>query len=229
MVGTKKRSDWRAKPRVGRLIDFGGYLRAAKNGDGDAFASIWREFHPPLLRYLKVKAAPDAEDLAADTWHRVVRALPQFEGDEEHFRAWLYTSARNRLTDWYRGSERRPRTVDRSVLVAMPATSCVDAEAEERSSTDDALALIAQLPPDQAEAVMLRVVAGLDVASVAQIMKRTPGSVRVLCHRGLRRLESMLEEDAPPRRADEGDLAGICSGSATATTELEANEGALHG
>ena len=39
---------------------------------------------------------------------------------------------------------------------------------------------------------MLRVVAGMDVARVAEIMGRTPGSVRVLCHRGLRRLEQRL-------------------------------------
>ena len=54
------------------LINFEGTLRAAKRGNEDAFATIWREFHPGLLRYLKVKAAPDAEDLAADIWHRVI-------------------------------------------------------------------------------------------------------------------------------------------------------------
>ena len=48
------------------------------------------------------------EDLAADIWLRVLRALPTFEGDEQGFRGWLYTTARNRLTDWYRNGERRP-------------------------------------------------------------------------------------------------------------------------
>ena len=87
-------------------------MRAAKKGNEDAFASIWREFHPGLLRYLKVKAAPDAEDLAADIWHRVIRALPAFEGDEDGFRGWLFTSARNRITDWYRRSSLAAR-IDR--------------------------------------------------------------------------------------------------------------------
>jgi RNA polymerase sigma-70 factor (ECF subfamily) len=172
-------------------------LEAAKQGDEDAFAAIWREFHPLLLRYLKVKAAPDAEDLAADTWHRVIRALPGFEGDEDNFRGWLYTSARNRLTDWYRGTERRPTLVDRSRFVGLPAGDNVETVAEENASTDVALTMIAELPPDQAEAVMLRVIVGLDVPSVARIMKRSPGSVRVLCHRGLRRLERALEGVQP--------------------------------
>ena len=177
------------------MIDFGGSLRAAKRGDEDAFARIWREFHPGLLRYLKVKAASEAEDLAADTWYRAIRALDTFEGDEAGFRAWLYTSARNRLTDWYRGTDRRPLSLEHSKLLAIPTGNVVELEAEENSATHAAVALIARLPPDQAEAVMLRIVTGLDVASVAKIMGRSPGSVRVLCHRGLRCLEESLEAE----------------------------------
>ena len=48
--------------------------------------------------------------------------------------------------------------------------------------------LVAELTPEQAEAVLLRVVGGLPVAEVARIMDRPAGSVRVLCHRALRRL-----------------------------------------
>jgi RNA polymerase sigma-70 factor (ECF subfamily) len=174
------------------LIDFGGSLIAAKKGDEDAFASIWREFQPPLLRYLRVKAAPVAEDLAADVWLRVMRALPSFEGDEQSFRGWLFTTARNCVTDWYRGGRNRPIPIELSKLTVLPASNNVESEADEHSATERSLALIAQLPPDQAEAVMLRIVVGLGVPAVADIMERSPGSVRVLCHRGLRQLESML-------------------------------------
>lgn len=59
---------------------------------------------------------------------------------------------------------------------------------DENMSLERALATIASLPQDQAEAVTLRIVAGLDVARVADMMGRSPGSVRVLTHRGLRRL-----------------------------------------
>jgi RNA polymerase sigma-70 factor (ECF subfamily) len=179
---------------------------------------LWREFQPGLLRYLRIKAAPVAEDLAADIWLRVLRALPTFEGDERGFRGWLYTTARNRLTDWYRNGERRPDLIEYSSLVLLPAVNNVEEEAAERSATDEAVALIGELPPDQAEAVMLRIVAGMDVARVAALMERSPGSVRVLCHRGLRRLEQrLLELDdvrTPPGRA----LAGVTA-DAGATEE----------
>ena len=190
------------------MLDFRGTIQAAQGGDQDAFARLWREFQPGLLRYLRLKASPVAEDLAADIWLRVLRALPNFEGDEQGFRGWLYTTARNRLTDWYRNGERRPDLVGYSSLVMLPATNNVEEEAAEHSSTDRAVTLIAELPPDQAEAVMLRIVAGMDVARVAEIMDRSPGSVRVLCHRGLRRLEQRLVE-LEQTTARSGDLAGV--------------------
>lgn len=178
-------------------MDFGGSLTAAKKGDEDAFATIWREFQPTLLRYLRVKAAPVAEDLAAEIWLRVLRALPSFEGDEQSFRGWLFITARNCATDWYRGGTTRPIPIELSNLAVLPASNNVEAEADEHSATERALTLIAHLPPGQAEAVMLRIVVGLGVPAVANIMERSPGSVRVLCHRGLRQLESMLSTVPP--------------------------------
>ena len=75
------------------------------------------------------------------------------------------------------------------------ATAAVSAEAQalERLSTDDALRLVASLPPDQAELVALRVIAGLDVAAVAAITGRSPGAVRVGVHRALRVLSTRVK------------------------------------
>jgi RNA polymerase sigma-70 factor, ECF subfamily len=192
-------------------------LEAAQRGDEEAFAAIWRRFQPGLLRYLKVRAAPVAEDLAADIWMRIIGALPAFEGDDQRFRAWLYTTARNRATDWYRSGHQRVEYIEHSRLTAMPATTDVEFEVEQRSATDVAIALIGRLPKDQAEAVMLRVVAGLDVPRVASMMGRSSGSVRVLCHRGLRLLERLLQEDQPATVADR--LAGVVPSSAPSTLE----------
>ena len=180
----------------GVQIDFGGTLNAAKRGDEDAFALIWKEYQPGLLRYLRVKSGAVADDLAADTWLRVARALPTFEGDEHGFRAWLFTAARNRLTDWYRRPESRLASIDIAALMALPARNNVELEADENAATARSLDLIAKLPHDQAEAVMLRTISGLSVSATAEVMGRSVGSVRVLCHRGLRRLEEMLEEMA---------------------------------
>jgi RNA polymerase sigma-70 factor, ECF subfamily len=73
---------------------------------------------------------------------------------------------------------------------AAPEASHPSAEqdAAEREATAAALRLVASLPPEQAEMVMLRVVAGLDVATVSDLVGKTPGAVRVAVHRALKSL-----------------------------------------
>jgi len=186
------------------VLDFERTLIAAQQGDDEAFARLWRAHQPALLRYLTVKSASDADDLAADIWCNVVRALPSFQGNQHGFRSWLFTTARNRLTDWYRGTDRRLVVIETESFLTIPARLSVESEVTDRSASDTAVALIATLPPDQSEAVMLRVVVGLDVRHVAAIMGRTPGSVRVLCHRGLKHLERSLDDSGASRAAIAG-------------------------
>ncbi len=191
---------------VGARDEFDHHLRQAQLGDEDAFAFVWRSCHAPLLRYLWVKAGSAAEDLAADTWLQVARTLDTFVGDERAFRSWLFTIARHRHIDWRRKSARRGEIlVDTEFLNGRAGGSDPGASLDERLGTEAALALIASLPPDQAEVVMLRIVVGLDVAATAEIVGRPPGTVRVLAHRGLRRLAGVLDPVAsslPPQPTD---------------------------
>ena len=52
-------------------------------------------------------------------------------------------------------------------------------------STQQALELIASLPPAQAEVLLLRVVADLSVEDVARIVGKRPTAVRALQHRAV--------------------------------------------
>ena len=67
-------------------------------------------------------------------------------------------------------------------------------------STERAVDLIGRLAPDQAEVVLLRVVADLDVAATARVVGKSRGAVRVLTHRGLRRLATLLDQEPVPDR-----------------------------
>jgi RNA polymerase sigma-70 factor (ECF subfamily) len=172
---------------------FAAALAAAQAGDEAAFAVIFRDVQPVLLRYLRLIASEGADDIAGETWLQVAAALAGFRGDERSFRAWLFTIARHRTTDWARARARR-----RSLQLAVtedgeqlsPDTADVVVE---RFSTREVLACVAALPKDQAEIIMLRVVAGLDTAEVARLVGKSPGAVRVAAHRGLRRLAAMLD------------------------------------
>ena len=69
-------------------------------------------------------------------------------------------------------------------------------QALELMATEAAIALISKLPRDQAEAVLLRVVMGLDVATTARVLGKRQGAVRMASYRGLRRLSGWLTHAA---------------------------------
>jgi RNA polymerase sigma-70 factor (ECF subfamily) len=173
---------------------FGTRLTEAQGGDEAAFACLFRDVQPALLRYLRVIAPEAADDVAGETWLQVVAGLAGFAGGEEAFRAWLFTIARHRATDWGRARGRR-RAVPLAQSESAHRLTAPDAAdlALERISTQAVLAVVSALPADQAEIILLRVVAGLDTSDVARIVGKSRGAVRVASHRGLRRLAAMVD------------------------------------
>jgi len=173
--------------------EFAALLAAAQGGSHDAFAVLWRDANPALLRYLRVVASEHAEDIAAETWVQVVRGLPRFTGDEASWRAWLFTTARRRLLDQARLRKRHPtEPLDDISVSDVPRTAGAEQTAMDNIATEAAMALLSRLPEQQAEVILLRVVAGLDTDVVADMLGRSPGAVRVAAHRGLRKLATLL-------------------------------------
>ena len=171
---------------------FDAVLADAARGDEVAFGDLYRDVHPPLLRYLRAMSWENAEDASSEAWLEVARALPTFVGGEPAWRAWIFTIARRKLIDRIRYEARRPSSGWDGSDDPGPLTRDIAEDVVEMDDTYRALALVQTLPADQAEAVLLRIVAGLDYVDVAQVMSRTTGAVRVLVHRGLRRLATQL-------------------------------------
>jgi len=175
---------------------FSSVVAAARVGAEWAITALYREFHPRLLRYLRAQAPAHGDDLASEVWLDVAAALRRFEGDETAFRRWLFTIANRRLIDLRRSDARRrafPTPLERS----LDPRDNADPEAGvlAASETEAALARIGRLSSDQAQVVLLRVVAGLAVEDVAAIVGKKPGTVRVLQHRGLKRLAEELARE----------------------------------
>jgi RNA polymerase sigma-70 factor, ECF subfamily len=153
-------------------------------------AALYEQLHPGLLRYLRAVSPGTAEDLAADVWVEVAASAHRFQGDQASFRGWIYTIARRRVIDGQRRAGRRrtdPVVHDR--MVSFSNGDRPDEQALDRLATEALVAhVVATLSPDQAQVVLLRVIGGLQVSQVAELLDKRPGTVRVLQHRGLRRL-----------------------------------------
>ncbi|GHG19329.1 RNA polymerase sigma factor [Streptomyces zaomyceticus] len=170
---------------------------AAQDGNENAFRTVYRAVHPRLLGYIRTLVGDtEAEDVASEAWLQIARDLDRFDGDADRFRGWAARIARNRALDHVRMRGRRPAVgADETELTDKPAACDTAGEALEALATGHTMQLIAQLPQDQAEAVVLRVVVGLDAKSAADTLGKRPGAVRTAAHRGLKRLAELLGVD----------------------------------
>lgn len=169
---------------------FQSVLIAAQAGGEWAFAQLYDEYNPRLERYFAGRAPSATQDLAADTWLGAARTLPKFQGDESQFRSWLFTIAHRRLADHWKDRKRtgwEPLGAD-SLAEYLAPDETERSVVDSLSGREAAQKIAAVLPADQAEVVLLRVVAGLEVEQVAAILGRRPGTVRVLQHRALKKL-----------------------------------------
>jgi RNA polymerase sigma-70 factor (ECF subfamily) len=171
-------------------------LQAARLGNPTAFEAVYRTLTPRLQRYARGLVGQDAEDVVAEAWLQIVRDLADFEGDWDAFRGWTTRIVRNRAIDLLRGSARRQsRAESLDAVVERPSSDNTEAAAEESMTTAAAIELVATLPPDQAEAVLLRAVVGLDAKSAGEVLGKRAGAVRVSAHRGLKTLARRLERE----------------------------------
>jgi RNA polymerase sigma-70 factor (ECF subfamily) len=173
--------------------ELGAAVARAQDGDEAAFAVAYRIVQPGLLGYLRGIVGDDAEDVASDAWLEIARDLGRFKGDGAGFRGWTATIARHRALDHLRRQKVRPRsTATEQDVLDLPSAHSTHDQALEAISTEHALELVRGLPREQAEAVLLRVVVGLDGPAAARVLGKRPGAVRTAAYRGLKRLAQQL-------------------------------------
>jgi RNA polymerase sigma-70 factor (ECF subfamily) len=186
-----------------------GAITAAGHGDEDAFATIYTTLQPRLMRYAASLVGADAEDVTAEAWLQIARDIRSFSGTADAFRGWTARIVRNRALDLVRARARRPvHSASIDDLLDVTAADDTEGAAVERIATAAAVELIASLPREQAEAVLLRAVVGLDARTAGEVLGKSAAAVRVAAHRGLRTLAKRLraggtafsgETDTPPR------------------------------
>ena len=184
--------------RLGRIGSaFDSVLCAAQADAAWAFDRLWRAYAPSVVSYLGLQGAFDPEDLVSEVFLGAFRGLRSFQGDEDQFRAWLFTIAHRRLTDERRRAAVRPQRAD-GIAVPDGAGGDVEDDAFRRMAQDRVRHLCDALHPGQRDVLLLRLVADLTVEQVAEALGKTPGAVKALQRRGLSALRTMLQGEGVP-------------------------------
>lgn len=175
-------------------------LNNAKAGDGKAFTLIWQNLNPRLSKYVASQsygANVDSEGITSETWISVAKDISKFKGDFNQFKGWIYKIARNRIVDAVRKQNRQVKSGgDITEFEFEDSKSKIDSLIESDESVKEIVSAINRLPKAQAEVIMLRIVADMEVADVSKILDKSENTIRVLSHRGLETLRGQLRRES---------------------------------
>lgn len=182
--------------RLGEAFD--PLLTAARAGEGWAFERLFSWLGRPVVAYLRGAGVEDPDGSANDVLLRVFTTLDRFDGGEERFRSWVFTIAHHLVIDERRRQSRRPRQSPLEAAGPEPGPAAVDAseDALRRLGDERVARLLALLPPDQRDVVLLRVLADLSIEDTATALGKRGNAVKQLQHRAMRNLRARIEEEA---------------------------------
>ena len=185
-------------PEEGASAEGWALVRAAQDGDTDAFGQLFDRYHDTVFRFVLYRLGdrPAAEDLTQETFVRAFRRITSVSYQGRDIGAWFVTIARNLVLDHVKSSRYRLEHATAEVADVAPGSLRPGPETEVIAGATHAelLKCVAKLGDDQQECIALRFLQGLSVAETADIMGRNEGAVKALQHRAVRRLAQLLPE-----------------------------------
>jgi RNA polymerase sigma-70 factor (ECF subfamily) len=165
-------------------------------GAEDALAELYDRFggvaYGVALRILRDQAL--AQDAVQDAFLAAWRTAAAFDPARGNASTWLLTLVHRRAVDLVRREERRRADVlDESAPVA--SGDSTDEAAEVRAQRRAVQAALAQLPPDQREALELAYYGGLSQSQLAERLGIPLGTVKSRMFTALAALRGLLREE----------------------------------
>jgi RNA polymerase sigma-70 factor (ECF subfamily) len=187
-----------ANTSVGEMVpdfDEKAVVDAAQGGDQTALSALYDHYFPRVYRYVstRLSSTEDAEDVTTEIFLRIIENLRSFTWRGLPFGAWVFRIARNEVVSHVRRQKVRTATAQLSESIQDPTPDHVDAivmsftvatvrEAAER------------LPEAQRQVIALRFGAGLSVAETAKALSKTENNVKVLQHKAIAKLQTMVRQ-----------------------------------
>lgn len=168
-------------------------IAAAKKREQAAFAEIYRRHYDAVYNYLFYRSGDMmlAEDLAGEVFLRLVEKIGGYTYQGQSILAWLYTIARNLLTDHYRQAERfdsQPVEEKAIAAVSNPAGT-----AELRLDQACLARAMRHLSDSYRQVILLRFIEGFSHAETAGVLGKSVNATKVLQHRALKALREALD------------------------------------
>lgn len=159
-----------------------------------AFGVLYEQYYARVYRYiyLRLGNATDAEDVTAVVFMKALEGLGSYSRKRSAFAPWLFRIAHNAVIDTYRRSKKQYplEFIEHRAGTEDPVADVLHGERRE-----ELLSLIGSLSPDQREVVLMRFAGDLSYPEIAEALKKNEAAVRMLLHRGLRKLKAVMGDD----------------------------------
>lgn len=185
-------------------------MTEALAGDREAVEHLLGAVRSMVYRYCRARLArlPGsehvAEDVAQEVCIAVLTALPRYRDEGKPFEAFVYRIAANKVADAQRAGVRAAVPTD-EVPDVIDLADSPEEHAIRLDGARRARALLARLPEQQRELLMMRVAVGLSAEETGRALGMSAGAVRVAQHRAVARLRVLAaaasQEDPPARTA----------------------------
>ncbi len=171
-------------------------IQQAQHGNRQALAVLHDRHYRAIFNYFALRLDDVAlvEDLTADVFVRMVHKIGSFRAGKKPLLAWLYTIARNRLTDYYRAQKKEAGHLPlKEHLIA--AHGSPHRETEKRLATDCLRRALRYLTQEQQQVILGKFIEERSNAEVARLLQKTEGAVKSLQHRALAALRRAIEKE----------------------------------
>ena len=173
-------------------------INSAKSGDEKAFGELYEKYLTPIYRYVFMRVGyrkHEAEDIAHQVFMSAWQNMRTYETQGFPFSSWLYRIAHNAVIDYYR--TQRP-SFDLELVndnIAFADIPELENRIDDRMQMEGVRVALAKLEPDQQNVIIMKFVNELENKEIAQALGKTEGAVRVIQHRALKQLKTLLSAE----------------------------------
>lgn len=172
-------------------VNYRDLVEKAKTGETAALTDLYNEFFERIFRFIffRVGHKESAEDLTEDVFIKAFTKLPGLK-DSDLFSAWLYQIARNKIIDHYRKNVTDVALEE--VENVLEYTDGIADLIDQSKDKDLIIECLKELPKDQRLVIEMKFFEDLDNVTIAELLNKTEGAVRVIQHRALTKLKELL-------------------------------------
>jgi RNA polymerase sigma-70 factor, ECF subfamily len=167
----------------------------AVSGDTEAFGRLYDIYADRIYRhiYYRTSNVEDARDLTQEVFTKAWQGLPRYKRTGTPFLGWLFTISHNRVIDYYR--TKKDHAYLNPEIIMEDRESSPEKLVEAEFTQQEVRKAILQLPEDQQQVILMSFIEGFEYKEIAAILNKTEGNIRVITHRGLKKMREILSKE----------------------------------